>query len=260
MSGLLEISSWYALFIASMFGILYGIGESTTSEHFETRTEEWRIADLNDRIEAFERAEPPRKVIVGASYAYAVRPEGVHTLGIVGARAGEIEYILNLTRPDDEVYYIVTFRDALQGDKGNIRDFIINPYIRIMTLAKARLRKSKKKIPLTSREDAINMQLRMFKIREKTWLNTFILAGFYRQHPNIVFVFHPCNPLTPDIAELDEKFRRRMGSLPHIDMNDLMEPDDFRDIVHLNPRGRRRFEQEFLERIENSPLNGRKVY
>jgi hypothetical protein len=250
MNALLKTSSWYILFIASMFGTLYGLGDSTTSEHFERRTEEWRIAELNDRIEAFQRAEPPRRVIVGPSYARAIQPEGFHNLGIVGAGPREIEYTLNLTHPDDEIYYVVTFRDALQGDRGNARDFIINPYIRMMTLAKARLKKSEKKIPPAPRKKSVDTQLKMFNRMKKRGLNTSILAQFYQLYPNIIFVFHPCNQLTPDIAELDNEFREKMQSFPHIDMNDLMEPDDFRDVVHLKSRGRKKFEQEFLERVK----------
>ncbi|RJP16097.1 MAG: hypothetical protein C4520_18960 [Candidatus Abyssobacteria bacterium SURF_5] len=224
----------------------------------------------------YQHSPASKKVIVGGSYAsYLGEFADFQNLGIPASFTYEhVEVIENYCRPDDSIYYFITFRDALdpRPPRPEIRSRLRRGLmtLRIILLDRFHLPlppflpefnydgrydeddEIYKDICQSIGAKAPNMvpdlmQVQFWLLNQNTDVRP-VWNDIAAAHPNVTFILSPVLPLKYECPDplINEILRNMIifktmitsSHLQVIDLSDAIGPEYFIDLIHLNSAGR----------------------
>lgn len=232
--------------------MLHHVGYHATLQDVPRNSWAYQLVEFQSRLDSFRSASPPRTAIFGPSYALQIPPiNGVHQLGLTSGRQKEL-YLIARAHFDksDTVLYIVTIRDVSSLAKRPTRWTLVCEPLRKATIGHAVVRNklkrssepiSKRKSAKLSRNAIIASNRKLMPLWCRDGIDIGAFKTFQTDFPKTLFVLHPIFKYIPpsDVGALDREFRQQFveASLPILDLVDVADPADFKDICHLNREG-----------------------
>ncbi|MBI5116728.1 hypothetical protein HZA56_09670 [Candidatus Poribacteria bacterium] len=267
------IVCWTILGLAISSFTGYFLGARYQPESF-LGTPDYFLSVLDVRLERFDRAKPPRIVILGGSYAeFMGEDAGVYNLSIAAGHPQEDYMIVKrYCAPDDIAIHVLALRDLIELHHSPrwyaASTFWRRVYLSRLFLQKQlgiapdpKFRRSPSLFELQSLRCAIggrtvpyfrgllDQVTRFAEAAYKRPISLDLLKKLRACHPNILFVIHPTLPLRridgnmklaneiASVIDAQEEMKQLLeaSDLPCLDLSNTIQFDEYVDLLHVMP-------------------------